>query len=365
MREKYRYLRHTIMKWFALAAVILTLPSGCSEDDNITSRSYRMGFQNSAPRFDNFDLFIQSLNIWTQRADAAMMTHEVPWEELLSGTSPATYINANFKDLAAYYRTQNFELWVYIDPQNGLDRAQDAVDLQQAGRSISEPAIQQLYLDFVLAFDAIVQPDHFGLALETNLIRTAAPSALYEGVKTAANSAAQQLKARGSKAKLSVSVQVDHAWGRLAGGGFQGVDQDFFDFPFVEELGLSSYPYFGFDQPEDIPLNYYSRLVEGKNIPVFVSEGGWTSGSVNAPTRVFTSSKEAQAAYILHHHALLMTVKATAVFQLVFTDLDLTGLPPDVPPSIAYFAYLGLVDQQLQPKPALAAWDQLYRSLKK
>lgn len=350
------------MKRLAVCSMLLALMglSSCNKSDPATARSYRMGFQNSAPRFDNFDLFIQSLNIWTQRADAAIMTHEVPWEQLLSGTTPEAYINTNFKDLAAFYRSKSFELWVYIDPQNGLDRANDAVDLQQAGRSISEPAIQQLYQEFVLAFDAILQPEHLGLALETNLIRTAAPSVIYQGVKTAANSAAQALKARGSKAKLSVSVQVDHAWGKLAGGSFEGIAQDFTDFPFVEELGLSSYPYFGFDNPADIPLNYYSRLVEGKNIPVFISEGGWTSGSVNAPTRVFTSSPQAQADYISRHHDLLMAVNATAVFQLVFTDLDLTGLPADVPPSIAYFAYLGLVDQQLQPKPALKAWDQLF-----
>jgi hypothetical protein len=343
-----------------IALLTLLLLTGCDDSGPEPVRSYRMGFQNSAPRFDNFDLFIQSLNIWTPRADAAIMSYEVPWEMLLSGTTPEEYINANFKGLADFYRSKNFELWVYIDPQNGLDRTTDAVELQQAGRSISEPAIQQLYLNFVLAFDAIVQPEHVGLALETNLIRTAAPPAIYNGVKKAAGDAAAQLKARGSKARLSVSVQVDHAWGKLVGGSYEGIAQDFTDFPFVEELGLSSYPYFGFDRPEDIPVNYFSRLVEGKSIPVFVSEGGWTSGSVNAPNRVFTSSPAVQANFISRQHELLMAVNATAVFQLVFTDLDLTGLPPDVPPSIAYFAYLGLVDQQLQPKPALAAWDQLF-----
>lgn len=319
-----------------------------------------MGFQNSAPRFDNFDLFVQSFNIWTTRADAAIISYEVPWKQLLSGIKANDYVNQNYRDLAAQYRSRNFELWAYIDPQNGLDRAADAVELQQAGRSISEPAIQQLFKDYVLAFEAIVQPDHLGLALETNLIRAAAPSPIYQGVKKAVNEVAQQLKARGSKAKLSVSVQVEYAWGKLVGGSFTGIAEDFSDFPFMEELGLSSYPYFGFDRPEDIPTDYYSRLVAGRTIPVFVCEGGWTSGSVNAPGRMFTSSPEAQANYIRHHHQLLMNVNATAVFQLVFTDLDLTGLPTDVPPSIAYFAFLGLVDRDLRPKAALAEWDRVF-----
>ncbi|MBK7258755.1 MAG: hypothetical protein IPI01_13355 [Ignavibacteriae bacterium] len=39
------------------------------------------------------------------------------------------------------------------------------------------------------------------------------------------------------------------------------VATDFADFPFIDELGLSSYPYLsGFTAPEQIPPDYYSRL---------------------------------------------------------------------------------------------------------
>lgn len=49
----------------------LLIAFSCKNDEDIpTTRTYRMGFQNSAPRIDNLDLFIQSLNLWTQRADA-------------------------------------------------------------------------------------------------------------------------------------------------------------------------------------------------------------------------------------------------------------------------------------------------------
>jgi hypothetical protein len=54
---------------------------------------------------------------------------------------------------------------------------------------------------------------------------------------------------------------------------------------------------------------------------------------------------------------LLDSVRAIAVFQLTFTDLDLTGVP--LPPGsiLPLFAHLGLVDSVLNPKPALSAWD--------
>ncbi|MCK6618738.1 MAG: hypothetical protein L6Q51_13960 [Cyclobacteriaceae bacterium] len=341
--------------------ISLLLLTACSDNETHQHRTYKMGFQNSAPRYDDFDLFIQSLLIWSERADAAMITTEPPWEELLAGHNPVTYVVDNYKGLVDYYRSKGFELWVYIDPQNGLDRSSDAQELVAAGRSIAEPEIQALYQRFVMVMDSVLNPEHLGLALETNLIRDGAPAAIYNGVKQAAADAAAQINSLDPETKLSISVQVDYAWGKLGDGTYRGVAQDFTDFPFIEELGLSSYPYLGWEFPDDLPTNYYSRLIEGRTIPVFVSEGGWTSESINIPPFTITSSPEKQRDYIAHHHKLLNTVNAIANFQLVFTDIDLAALPPEVNDNIRFFAFLGMVDKEFNPKPALAAWDNLFQ----
>lgn len=346
-------------RYFLLFGLLIL--SSCKSDEDVPTRTFRMGFQNSAPRFDNIDLILQSLNLWTQRADVAMITTEVPWAELLGGMTVNDYVVNNYKDLVDYYRTKDLKLWVYIDPQNGLDRTTDAVALQQANKSIADTDVQLLYQKFTIAMDSILKPDHLGLALETNLIRDAAPAAIYNGVKQAANATAQAVRARNATILLSISVQVDHAWGKLGGGSYTGIAQDFTDFPFIQELGLSSYPYFGFDNPTDIPLNYYTRLVEGKNLPVFITEGGWSSASVTTPGRSFVSSPELQKAYIEHHSHLLNEVGATAVFQLLFTDIDIAAVPDDVPNNIDYFLYIGLVDINFTIKPALTAWDNVFK----
>jgi len=333
----------------------------CDSDEKVPSRSYRMGFQNSAPRFDNLDLFLQSLAIWTTRADAAIISTEVPWEKMLGGEKPEDYVVNNYKSLVEYYRSKNFELWVYVDPQNGLDRASDALELVEVGKSIAQPEMQEIYRRFVVVMDSVLKPEHLGLALETNLIRTISTPAIYNGVRQAANDVAEELLVRNTDAKLSVSVQVDHAWGRLIGGVYKGVEEDFTDFPFMEEVGLSSYPYFGYDEPEEIPLDYYSRLVGGKIIPSFVTEGGWSSQPIVTPDRNFFSSDQLQKEYIAYHSELLDEVKAIGWFQLTFTDINLYNLPPDVPEIIAYFAYLGLVDASLFDKPAIEAWDENFK----
>jgi hypothetical protein len=199
--------------------------------------------------------------------------------------------------------------------------------------------------------DSVLKPDHLGLALESNLIRFIAPDSIYQGVKNAVNAAAADIRAFDTHVPLGVSVQAEVAWGKLGGSGFVGVSQDFTDFPFLQELGISSYPYLGgFPAPSAIPLNYYSQLGSGHSIPLFVSEGGWSS-AYGGPT--------VQAEYIDRQGQLLAQAQAIGVFQLTFTDLDLSGWGTLDSTELYPFAFLGVVDSSFNPKPALAAWDSL------
>jgi hypothetical protein len=144
-------------------------------------------------------------------------------------------------------------------PTNGLDRSAESPALVAAGRSLSEPAIQQLYRDYVTAMDTLIHPDYLGLASETNLIRAIAPASLYNALVAAAGGAATSVALVDSRVKLYTTVQVETAWGKLAGpgGAYVGIDQDLADFGFINALGLSSYPYLGgFTDPDSIPLDY-------------------------------------------------------------------------------------------------------------
>ncbi len=334
---------------------------GCMSDTtappiNRTPRTFRMGFSGIPPRAD-INILIASINMWSQRADAAIMSYELPWDSLLDGVPMERIVVRDLLGLANFFRAKGHELWLYIDPANGLNREGEADALVRRGRSIAEPAIQQLYRRWCVMSDSIVRPEHLGLALETNLIRGASSSALYAAIRQAVNDAAVDVRAIDPVVKMSVSVQVDYAWGNFDSTGFQGVDTDFVHFPFIQELGLSSYPYLaGYADPDSVPLNYYSRLIDGRTIPVMVTEGGWTSASLGG----IISSPEKQRRYIARHMLLLDNVKAIAVFQLTFTDLDLLGIP--LPPGsiLPLFAHLGLVDINLNPKTALITWDETF-----
>ena len=302
---------------------------------------------------------LASLDAWTRRADAAIMHLSVPYRALLTGTSATTYVNTVDVPLANYYRAKNLTIVVTIDVTNGLDRSAQDPDLLAMNRSITEPAVQQVYRDFAAALVAAIHPDYLGLAAETNLIRVAAPESVYAAVVQMANAAAADVGAMpGTHPRLYVSVQADEGWGRLAHNDvYQGVEQDFTDFPFMQALALSSYPYFVYADPDDIPLDYYTRLANGRTLPVLVVEGGWTSGSVGA----VQSSPDKQARYLRRQERLLDSAKAVAVFQLTYADLNLNAYPPQPPGSILpLFAQLGVVDSQLRGKPALATYDSVF-----
>lgn len=357
---------HMIFVRVPIGATFCALIGGCApasrdpETPSQPARSYFMGFSVIPPKPD-IKVAVQSMEIWTKRADAAIMHLDVPWALLLAGTSPEDALRKDGVDLEHYYRSKKLRLVVTIDVTNGLDRAGEAPALFTAHRSITEPAVQRLYRNYVRAVVEMLHPDFLGLAAETNLIRAAAPRPVYNAVVRMANDAATDIR-RSRSARvlpLYVSVQVETAWGKLVQQTpFVGIDQDLRDFPFVNVLGLSSYPYLGgFKEPDQIPLDYYVRVRGSRPLPLIVVEGGWPTVSVGG---VFSSSPEMQARYIARQSQLLDEAHAIGVFQLSFADLDLRYFPKPVPGILVLFQTLGLADANLKPKPALNTWDKIF-----
>ena len=290
------------------------------------------------------------------RAELAIIHEEIPWAKLLGGMSPDAILDSDKVDLVNYMRGKGMQLVYMGELNDGLSRAEEAPQLRQLKRSLTEPAVQQLYRDYMLAVVRKLNPQFIGLAAETNLVRVAAPAPLYDAIVKTANDTAAAIRAAGGAMPLITSVQVETAWGVLGTKGpFVGIDADRRDFPFTNMLGLSSYPYFGYADPNDIPSDYFSRLVPAA-VPTMLMEGGWPSASV--PT--LSSSPDKQARYIKKQAALLDSVQARAWLHLMFADPDLSTFPQPIPPNLPLFASIGLTDSDFNPKPALTEWDALF-----
>src|SRR5262249_49488120 len=133
-------------------------------------------------------------------------------------------------------RGKHLPVIVTLDVTDGLNRAAEAPELVALHRSISEPAVQQVYRDYAKAIASKIHPEYLGLAAETNLIRESASSAVYAALVQMTNAAAADINAlSGAKPALYVSVQAEVAWGRIIHNNvYLGVERDFSDFPFMK-----------------------------------------------------------------------------------------------------------------------------------
>ena len=349
-------------------ALGLAVATGCSNDDGPTApsrptRTYRMGFSAIPPRND-FPTLLANLTLWTQRADGAILHISPPWTALLMGLPVDSLVTADPLRLANYYRSVGITtIVITLDATDGLNRGADAPELVALGRSLSEPAIQAVYVRYATVLDSIVRPTTLLLGAETNLIRGLAPPALYAGLRHASNDAAAEVRARDAAVELGVSVQVELAWGLFTGTSpdplvYGGVVTDIADFPFAQVYGLSSYPYLGgFADPEDVPVDYYEKVADEVARPVLLVEGGWPSLSAGG----FTTAPGEQARWIRRVFTLLDRAHATGWYQLTFADFAGSVLGTQPPGSILpLFATLGLVDSNLVAKPALGAYDSVF-----
>lgn len=360
---KYRRREILLRAAFAAGAPLTVSVAACGDGSSQgtptpppgPTRTWRTGFSGTPPRPD-VATFLAGVDVWAPRAEMAAIHEELPWADLLGGMTAEQVLNRDKVSLISHYRSKGLQIYFMGDLTDGLDRARESPRLRALGRSITEKAVQDTYRDYMLAVARLLKPDYIGLAAETNLVRTLAPASLYAALVRTANDCAASLRSAGADAALLCSVQVEAAWGKLgSASGFVGVDADLRDFGFLQMLGLSSYPYFAYAQPEDLPADYYSRLRGARQLPMMVTEGGWTS-STSGSVR---SDPQVQARYIRLHASLLDSVQAKAWLQLLFADLDLDTWPKPLPENLPLFAHIGLTDTRFAAKPALAEWDAL------
>jgi hypothetical protein len=315
-----------------------------------------MGFSNFPPRFTQ-QAVDANLARWLPRADEGLLHLSPDWASMLAGFSADTIVGSIHAPIAAQYRARGLDVSVTIDATDGLDRSAEAPALVAAGRSLSEPAIQQLYRDFALAVWRRIHPEHLAIVAEANAIRAAAAPAVYAAVRQVATDAAADLRADGCTSTLSVSLSVEYLWGRDGVGVYRGPATDLADFPFMQEIPLTVFPYLGgYATPEDVPLDYFARIGRDSALPVRVVESGWASESGGG----ITSSREEQARWLRREFTLLDSARANGMLQINFADFDIASLPPPPPANLALFTSIGLVDTVLVAKPALAPWDSAF-----
>lgn len=114
----------------------------------------------------------------------------------------------------------------------------------------------------------------------------------------------------------------------------------------VDALGFTSYPYFEYDTPNDIPSDYYNEITEHWNGPVIFTEIGWLGGQ-SAP---FPGGESDQAQFISRFFDLSENLELLYVTWIFLHDWDgQDNLPA--------FRFIGLRENDGTHRLADTAWQ--------
>lgn len=323
-------------------------------DDAGVTRTYRMGWAPTPPQ-PTEESIIETAFAMAEVSELGLLQQHVPWTRILAGERMSDLL-AEAEALADFLQGLGLDIVFLVDPLDGLDRRREPPELVDAGRSILEPEIRAIHDEWVLEVARLVRPAYLGLASEINTLGAHGDATLYGAIVDMVNTLAPEIRGISPQTQVFVSFQVDDAWQLLLPSPFDHFALiDDFD---IDALGLSSYPVFVFDTPQEIPSNYFGRFQESTSLPLILVEGGWSS--TGGPIAQGTPGE--QVDFFVRFSELLDTVEAQAWVMLFYADVDVAsyGLPPDREATLANFATMGIVDLNLDPKPAFGVWEELF-----
>ncbi len=316
-------------------------------------RTFGMGWAVTPPRATT-ESVIQTAQQVARLGEFTILQQAPPWTKILAG-EPMDVLIEEPAGLADFMKAQGQELVLLVDPLDGLNRRAEPYELVQAGRSIREPEIRALHEAWVRRLTARLEPAYLGLASEINTLGAHGDPELYAELVDMINGLAPEMRVAHPGIEVFVSFQVDDAWGLLIPDGSDhfGLIDDFD----IDVLGLSSYPVFAFDRPDQIPPDYFSIFRDYTDLPFILVEGGWSS----APTTWSDGTPQQQTEFFRIYERLLDGVDAELWVFLIYADMDLEGwgLPPERQATLSNFAHMGIVDVDFTPKPAYAEWERI------
>lgn len=342
-------------------AVRVVVPGLSAERPPAATRPYRMGWFLQTPQ-PTIESLLRTMPEQAKVSDAVLLQREVPWSRIQAGVPMETIFKEEYDDLVAYLRGLGLEVMFLVDPLDGLNRTRESNEMRKIGGSLKDAGLQRLHEQWVELLATRYRPQFLGCASEINTLGAHGDRELYDAIKGICNRLAPRLRQAVLGIRFFVSFQVDDAWDRRP---FVHSDVDQFamtrEFD-IDVLGLSTYPSFFFNDPSDIPADYFRRLQVASGKPVLVAEGGWSAD----PTRTGTTAESIarQTAFYRRFFDLLDSVDVEAAILLLYADLDMetwisfAGTQGVDIEGLRNFARMGIVDERLSPRPAAEVWGE-------
>ncbi len=299
-------------------------------------------------------------------ADVILYQMEIPWEDFPDSPEAESEKIQELRGQMMLADREGLEKIFVIDPLNGLNRREFKNLPPSWEASFADPRVRASYKNFALRILREFKPAYLGLASEINSYQDAYPED-FPNYLNLYHEVYASLKAESPDINLFVTFQwedLNNLWNQPEEEGFApGVTKwnqiELFE-PDLDLWAISTYPYITFSSGEDIPADYYSRLLERTDKPLAVSEGGWISkdyGHLTATPQDQTAYLEAIHNQIGERLAFWIYLLARDIsiesYRALTSERDLETL--------RFFTTVGLITEAGRPKPALKVWDSYRR----
>lgn len=219
----------------------------------------------------------------------------------------------------------------------------------------NNPETRVDFLDMVTSYVEEKQPPYLFLGNETNLYYLeATPDEWADWVSMYAEAYAA-IKAASPDTVVYTVFQLERLKGLGAKNGWSDPPQwdilaDFANN--TDGLGFTSYPYFEYDTPDQIPTDYYTEILSYWSGPVMFTEIGW----LDANSGPYTGSNDAQIEFVNTFVDRASSLEIDYTVWLFLHDLDTA---PQA------FDGIGLKTNDGTDKPVADTWRALVESHRK
>jgi hypothetical protein len=364
-----------IVRFTFVFAVIALASISCNKDDEVQSRSFRMGFTPFP-----YEISESAVSyVYTKLdAEADIINHHfdngVPWPEALSGASFSQNIlnDWNFRKIKT---SAHHKVYVSVTPINfsrtGLAAYRgetDNLELPSPWNTyrFNDEQVKTAYLNYCKRTIDFFQPDYFGMSIEANLIHILKPELwadylelhqyIYSQLKTAYPELPVFTSVVGAYLLHGFIDNNDHVTERLA--VLQLLD-------YSDYYAISFYPYMSKHLGNPYPENTFDDLFNISGKPLVVAETGYVaqtfSMDLGSGLTTVESDQTKQQRFFSDLLAACDKRKAEFVIDFVIRDYDQLwaqiGSPTDL--NIAW-RDSGLYDENGNTRRAHSTWKEFF-----
>jgi hypothetical protein len=352
--------------FLSLACGGSSTPPPPPESSIFDSNKTAYGFYPSPPEV-TFESVLQTFKGMAEHGDFVLIQQNVDWESFAQGVDGESQQRTDIINQVTLARQNDLDTIFVLDALNGLNRREFFGLPSNWDASFANPDIRKAFKNYTLWVARNFQPHYLGLASEINTYMDAHPDDAQNFISLY-NEIYVLVKAESPDTQVFVTFQWDdlnNMFPQPEEGDRQRLSPNWEQIeafePNLDVWAISSYPYFIFPTGADIPADYYSPLLSRTSKPVAFAEGGFSTVAFNQRT----NTPEDQVAYLNAIHEQLGPRLAFWVNTLLSDfnidsyakEMEKQGRNPDDAQMLGNFAYIGLLEFDGTPKPALEVWD--------